>query len=128
MKRFICAILFSFICFTVEALPKPILELKSNNIELVYDSILPVIIDVYAPDCQCCQALDPIFSELHKEYGTMIEFTKLNAKKESHFIDYFRLKRVPTIIFMKNGKELDRHVGPITKEELRKEINRNFNN
>ena len=126
MKKLLFTILASLSCLSAEALPKPMFELRENNIELIYDVTVPLIIGIYALDCYCCQSLEPIFNELHKDFGEMFQFARLNARKETYFIDYFRLKRLPTIILMLDGKEVDRHIGAITKDELKFMLKRNF--
>jgi len=63
----------------------------------------------------------PIFSELSTEIDN-VKFLKLNVEKEPELSKELKVRSVPTFLFMKNGRILDRHVGSISKEELRTKI------
>lgn len=126
MKKLLFIILTSISYLSAETSKTQIVELNKSNIESMYALSKPIIIEVYATDCYCCQRLTPIFNDLHREYGSLYQFTRLNIKKESYFINYFELKTIPTIIFIKDGREIFRHAGTITKENFKSEIKRHL--
>jgi len=105
-----------------------IIHVTRENFQEVMDSPRPVIIDVYTDWCGPCKALAPIFKELNEKYGDKYQFAKLNGDEEPELLDHFQIQGVPTIIFIKNGKEVGRHVGFMTKENFIKKIKQYFEN
>ena len=133
----LCTVLFSLILllfsfsdlFTAEITSPPKKEmviLNPKNIQSVIRSSPLLVIDVYVDWCRPCQELGPIFSELHHQYGNKYQFAKFNADKEDSLANHFQITHYPTIIFIKNGKEVGRRMGPISKEKLLSAIQQNF--
>ncbi len=83
------------------------------------------ILEIYAPYCGPCKMVAPIFSQLSTEIDN-VKFLKLNVEKEPELTKELKVHSVPTFLFIKNGKILDKHVGSISKEELRAKIKQNF--
>jgi len=85
---------------------------------------LPLLLDLGAKKCIPCKMLAPILDELAKEYAGVLEvkfvdvWDEANAKEaEKH-----KIQTIPTqIYFDKDGKELWRHEGFISKEDLLKQ-------
>ncbi len=107
---------------------KEVIEINSEQSfkDLVITSNKLVIIDMFAPMCLPCKRMLPIIEKLAKEFVNEISFVKINvANKE---IDIDRLATmihgksvysVPTIIFVKNGKEIKRIEGSCDYETLK---------
>jgi thioredoxin 1 len=81
-----------------------------------------VLLKVYSMMCEPCQAVTPIFSELSTELGSKIKFCKLDLTCEAQLSEELEVASVPTILFIKDGKIIDRHIGLISKEELRDKV------
>lgn len=90
------------------------------------DRILPevfnteklVIIDFFAEWCGPCQMLSPILLKLSEEYKEKIEVYKVNVDESQECAIRYDITAMPTIIFFKNGQELERQVGYLPEEEL----------
>lgn len=127
MKWLLSALLISTSLLSAE-LPKngknpyDMIKLNSKNVDLIFNSSRPVIVDVYSDSCSYCKRFLPIFNEVGSEYGDLYQFAKLNIRVEDDCIDLFRVTSVPTIIFMKNGKEVGRQTGFMTKEKFLSKI------
>ena len=73
-----------------------------------------VIIDFFATWCMPCQMLTPILSEVDKE-NQNVEIFKVNVDENRELAKEFRVMSIPTVIFFKDGEEVDRMVGASPK-------------
>jgi thioredoxin 1 len=104
-----------------------VLTISNDNYQTeIEESDLPVLVDVYSSFCPPCQTLAPIFSELSDQYAGNIKFAKINVDEELALCQKLKIHSMPTLVFMKNGKILERHVGLIDKENLVKKIDSTF--
>lgn len=107
-------------------LQQKIIEVSQNNFDDLMHFSKPVIIDVYANRCVYCKRLDPILKELSQEMGADYRFAQLSLDREPQLVDSFNVRGFPTILFIKKGKEIGRHVGFMTKETFKSEIEKQF--
>ena len=105
-----------------------IIELNQENSKKTLDSAHFLVIDVYADWCGPCKRLKPIFNELNTEYGKLYQFAKVNADSNDAFVERFQITGFPTILFIKDGKEVGRIVGFLKKEQLAEALKKHFNN
>ncbi|MBR4110698.1 MAG: thioredoxin [Clostridia bacterium] len=80
-----------------------------------------VIVDFYATWCMPCQMLTPILVEIDKE-NEDVEIFKVNVDENQETAIRYDIVSVPTLIFFKDGKEVERQVGLVEKEKLEKII------
>lgn len=84
-----------------------------------------VILDFWAEWCGPCQMLKPIFEELGKEMKD-IKFAKVNVDEAQELAGNSGIRGIPTMIMFKDGKEIDRMSGFMTKEALKHKIESTF--
>jgi thioredoxin 1 len=84
-------------------------------------SSLLTIVDVWAPWCGPCRIIGPVIEELADEYAGKAKIGKLNAD-ENTMAHQLGVSGIPTILFMKDGKEVDRVVGAVPKQMLVEKI------
>ena len=89
--------------------------------ELVVQSEKPVIVDFYADWCGPCKRLAPIFEELSKEVDE-VSFYKVNVEDASELAAQFSVQSIPTLILFKGGEPVDRVMGLMPKDELKKVV------
>lgn len=77
-----------------------------------------VVLDFFAEWCGPCQMLTPILKELSEEYKDKTEFYKVNVDESQVAAMRYGVTAMPTLIFFKNGEEVERQVGFIEKEGL----------
>ena len=80
-----------------------------------------VIVDFYATWCMPCQMLTPILVEIDKE-NEDVEIFKVNVDENQETAIRYDIVSVPTLIFFKDGKEVERQIGLVEKEKLEKII------
>lgn len=72
--------------------------------------------------CGPCKIIKPIVEELAKEYEGKIAFSNVDVDNNPELSNEFGIRNVPTILFFKNGKIVDKQVGATTKSALDKKI------
>ncbi len=77
----------------------------------ISESNKPVIIDFWATWCGPCMMTKPILDKLGKEYAEKVEFMPINADDSREVLEQFRVFGIPTVITLRNGKEVGRVTG-----------------
>jgi thioredoxin 1 len=85
-----------------------------------------VIVDFWATWCGPCRMLSPLLDEVEAEMADKIEVVKVNVDDADEIAMRFRIMSIPTLLFFKNGVNVDRSVGAMPKSALVDKINANL--
>ena len=87
-------------------------EVNTQNFEdLVLKSEKPVMIDFWAEWCGPCKMISPIIEEIAKDFDGKLEVLKCNVDDNHQLAEKFGIRNIPTMIYFKNGKQVDKQVG-----------------
>lgn len=87
-------------------------ELNADIFEKeVVQSEVPVLVDFWGPQCAPCLALLPRVEGLSGKYGDKLKITKVDASKNRRLCLNLKVFGLPTFLFYKNGKEMERLSG-----------------
>jgi thioredoxin 1 len=82
----------------------------------------PVVVDFWAPWCRPCLMMAPTFEALSNEYQGKITFAKLNTDENMDTPGRYGIQGIPTMLIFHGGKEVDRIVGLVPREVLKKHL------
>jgi thioredoxin 1 len=97
--------------------PEPVHVADANFKEIVNQHSL-ALIDCWAGWCGPCIALTPTIEELAKEYAGKVLVGKLNVDENPRTTEQFQIFSIPTMLIVKNGKEVDRIIGLCPKNHI----------
>lgn len=75
-----------------------------------------VLIDFWASWCMPCKMMAPILNEVAEEIGDKAKICKVNVEEHQQLSARFSVRNIPTLVLVKNGKEVDRIVGVKPKD------------
>jgi thioredoxin 1 len=81
-----------------------------------------VLVNFSAESSAACQIQDPEFEAISKEYQGRAVFARVNTDKNQEVISQWKIDGIPTIIFFKSGREINRIKGIIMRDRLRRQI------
>ena len=96
---------------------------KENFKKLVLESKEPVIVDFYAIWCGPCQYMEPTLEDAAEDFEGKVNFYKVNIDESRELAIEQNITSIPTLMFIKDGKILLRHVGTLSLEEIEEKIN-----
>jgi thioredoxin 1 len=79
----------------------------------------PALYEFGAGHCISCREMAKVIAEVKSSLGDQVEFRMIYVDKEKPLFQQYKIMLIPTQIFLNaEGKEVDRHVGALTKEQL----------
>jgi len=92
-------------------------EINSDNFDELINKPLTL---VYATAVWCgpCRAISPIVDDISNEFKDTILIGKLDADTNTEILTKLGIRGIPTIVFFKDGVEVDRISGAQSKQNL----------
>jgi len=88
----------------------------------VEKSSIPVLLDCWATWCGPCKMIAPIIEQLANEYAGKIKVAKLDVDDNPKTAMKLEIMSIPTLLFYKEGKIVDKLIGAQPKAEIEKHI------
>lgn len=101
---------------------KPVDVTDNTFAREVLASDISVLVDCWAPWCGPCRALSPIIDELASDYVGGVKVAKLNVDENPLTAQQYGVHSIPTMLFFKEGKLVQRLTGALPKEEIEKNL------
>jgi thioredoxin 1 len=103
------------------------LEFTEENFEeLALKSDKPVLVDFWAEWCGPCRMVGPHVDAIATEYEGKAVVGKVNVDQHPAIAAKFGVRNIPTIVFLKNGEQVDKVVGAVPKEQLAEKLAANI--
>jgi thioredoxin 1 len=95
----------------VEATPETFKELTREG---------SVLVDFWGPRCQPCLQMMPTVEKLEEDSAGAVTVVKVNASENRDVCREFRVFGLPTYLLLRDGEELERLSGEVSKEDIEK--------
>lgn len=95
-----------------------VLKISAENFKReVLEESKTVLVDFYADWCGPCKMLSPIIEEVAKE-NSNAKIVKINVDDAQELAMNYNIMSIPTLVVIKEGKEINRTVGLVDKSEI----------
>jgi thioredoxin 1 len=81
-----------------------------------------VVVNFSSERSGSCQIFDPEFAAISKEYQGRVTFAKLDVDANEDVTSQWNVDGIPTVIFFKNGQEINRIKGIVMRDKLRRQV------
>ena len=97
----------------------PVLQLTAASFPgVTSQAAKPVLIDFWASWCGPCRTQGPIVEQVAETMGDRAVVAKVNVDEERGLAAQFGVQSIPTLVILKDGKEVQRFVGVQNAEIL----------
>ena len=98
------------------------IQLNQKDFQETIENNKKVLIDFYADWCGPCQKLLPTVHKLADEFEGEVTIKKVNVDQNSELAAQFGVRSIPTIVYLSEGKEINRQSGLVSENDLRTQI------
>ena len=108
------------------------MEMGEHEVDLsskTFDSFVKKgtwVIDFWADWCNPCKIMDPHLHKAAAEKKGSVHFGRVDVDSELELADRFEVVSIPTLIFFKDGKQVNRVSGAISKDQIVSLVNESF--
>ena len=81
------------------------------------------LLDFYADWCGPCKVMEPVMEELEKELGDKVKITRIDVDQKQEEASKYGVMSIPTFVILMDGKEVDRFIGAVSKENVMQKLN-----
>jgi thioredoxin 2 len=106
------------------AVSKPVVVTDANFSSVVESSSLPVLLDLWAVWCGPCRLIAPVIEQIAAEYSGKALIGKLDVDANPQTASRFGVQSIPTLLILKDGREVDRLVGAQPKQAILQRLQR----
>jgi thioredoxin 1 len=120
------AVIVTVLAITLRQTNKKIVASQNEHITQLTESNFQsetsqgiVVIDFWASWCMPCKMMSPIVDEVAKELPAGYKVCKLDVDQAQNIAAQFQIMSIPTILILKDGKEVNRQLGATDKMSLK---------
>jgi len=100
-----------------------IYNVSDSDFELeVLQANLPVLVDFWAPWCGPCRMVAPVVEAMAEEYEGRLKVCKLNVDENPETASAYGIMGIPTVAVFKNGQVVQKIVGAVPREAMKRRV------
>lgn len=96
--------------------------INDENYEAIVAEGKPMMLDFWATWCGPCKKIGPDIEALAQEYEGQVIVGKVNVEEADDLATKFKIRNVPTVLYIKNGEVVDKIVGATTKDKFEEKL------
>jgi len=77
-----------------------------------------LLVDFWAPWCGPCRAISPVLEALERDEAGRVKLAKVNVDEEPALAARHQIMSIPTILFVKDGRVVDKVIGAVPRSTL----------
>lgn len=86
-----------------------------------------MLVDFWAPWCGPCRMMSPIIDQIGKDYLGKLVIGKINVDENPLIARQFSISSIPTLMFFKRGKEVNKIIGSVSKNKIDEMVKMHLN-
>jgi len=86
--------------------------------DVVEESSLPVVVDLWAPWCGPCRMISPALEDVATRLRGRMKLVKVNVDESPAITRRFGVQGIPTLLMFRDGQLVDRSVGAQGADQL----------
>lgn len=90
--------------------------------QIVLKSEVPVVVDFWAPWCMPCRMVAPALEQVAASLDGQALVAKVNTDENTQWAIQYGVQGIPTLLFIKDGQEVDRIVGAAPGEQIKRRL------
>ena len=99
------------------------LEITTENFKTtVLDSNQVALVDFWAEWCAPCKMMLPVLNDLAESSDGSFKVAKVDVDKNKVLAQKYAIRSIPTLVALKDGKEVARYIGVKKKNFLLEEL------
>jgi thioredoxin 1 len=104
--------------------PEAPVPVNDSNFDDFIKKYPKVVVDCWAPWCGPCRMLSPTIDSLAKDHKGKVVYGKLNTDDNFGTAGKYKIMSIPTLLFFKNGKLVDKMIGAAPRTVVEQNINK----
>jgi len=85
---------------------------------------MPVLLDLWAAWCGPCRMIAPVIEQIAAEFSGRALVGKLDVDANPRTASRFSVQSIPTLLILKDGREVDRLIGAQGKQTILQHLQR----
>ena len=98
------------------------IDSEAEFFKKVLGSQKPVVVKFETDWCGACNTMAPIFEKSADEFVDQMKFTQVDADKQKELAQKYEIKGVPTFIFFKDGKIIEKIEGGMDEDDFKNKV------
>src|SRR4029450_8206481 len=92
--------------------------------DVVEQSTIPVVVDMWAPWCGPCRIVSPALEQLSREFAGKVKLAKVNVDEAPKLSRRFTIQAIPSLLLFQDGEVIARQTGAAPVHTLRSWLER----